>query len=259
VPTVSYTRGLDLSGTLEGAGGIGGLLARSRHATTSPYGISGTSYYHADGNGNVTYLASGSGGPDGAYRYDPFGRWLAQTGSYAGANGMRFSSKPWLAHNGSNTEGLYSYGYRFYDPQTHRWLNRDPINKPDFQLLTGKREPFNFAEENNLYRFALNDPVNKYDPDGRVVPPVPVVIIIAGSVAIDFGVRIYCVCAYKKGQEAYIRTPTAILAHFSAAITATIQTYCDGPGTVRLHLWKDQNGDCHDELVVICTGKKGGE
>ena len=29
VPTVAYTRGPDLSGTLEGAGGIGGLLARS--------------------------------------------------------------------------------------------------------------------------------------------------------------------------------------------------------------------------------------
>src|SRR5207244_7082434 len=28
-PTVSYTRGNDLSGSLEGAGGIGGLLARS--------------------------------------------------------------------------------------------------------------------------------------------------------------------------------------------------------------------------------------
>jgi hypothetical protein len=113
-------------------------------------------------------------------------------------------------------------------------------------------------EENNLYRFALNDPVNKYDPDGRVVPAAPVVIIIAGSVAIEFGVRIYSVCAFKRGQEAYIRTPTAILAHFSAVITATIETYCNGPGTVRLHLWKDQNGDCHDELVVICTGKKGG-
>jgi RHS repeat-associated protein len=143
---------LDLSGTLAGAGGIGGLLARSRHATTSPYGINGTSYYHADGNGNVTYLASGSGGPDGAYRYDPFGRWLAQTGSYAGANGMRFSSKPWLAHNGSNTEGLYYYGYRFYDPLTQRWLNRDPLG------------------ENggiNLYGFVVNDPINSLDSDGR--------------------------------------------------------------------------------------------
>src|SRR5439155_14143130 len=32
-PTVSYTRGSDLSGTLEGAGGIGGLLARSHDFT----------------------------------------------------------------------------------------------------------------------------------------------------------------------------------------------------------------------------------
>src|SRR3954471_22041423 len=28
-PTVTYTRGTDLSGTIQGAGGIGGLLARS--------------------------------------------------------------------------------------------------------------------------------------------------------------------------------------------------------------------------------------
>jgi RHS repeat-associated protein len=115
----------------------------------------------------VTYLASGSGGPDGAYRYDPFGRWLAQTGSYAGANGMRFSSKPWLAHNGSNTEGLYSYGYRFYDPLTQRWLNRDPINELGFNLLIRSQDAFNFDEEKNLYAFVHNDPLNRIDPDGR--------------------------------------------------------------------------------------------
>src|SRR5437867_9649621 len=32
VPAVSYTRGNDLSGTMEGAGGIGGLLARSEYS-----------------------------------------------------------------------------------------------------------------------------------------------------------------------------------------------------------------------------------
>ncbi|MCS7017461.1 MAG: hypothetical protein NZM42_15270, partial [Gemmatales bacterium] len=107
VPQISYARGQDLSGTLEEAGGIGGLLARYRHSTSSPYAINGSSFYHADGNGNVTYLASSAGGTDAAYRYDPFGRWQAHTGSYAGANVMRFSSKPWLAHNGSATDGLY--------------------------------------------------------------------------------------------------------------------------------------------------------
>jgi hypothetical protein len=39
VPTVSYTRGSDLSGSLEGAGGIGGLLARS-HGCASSNGVS---------------------------------------------------------------------------------------------------------------------------------------------------------------------------------------------------------------------------
>ena len=34
LPSVTYTRGLDLSGTFQGAGGIGGLLARTDHQST---------------------------------------------------------------------------------------------------------------------------------------------------------------------------------------------------------------------------------
>ena len=36
LPLVTYTRGKDLSGSLEGAGGIGGLLARTAHSTLNP-------------------------------------------------------------------------------------------------------------------------------------------------------------------------------------------------------------------------------
>ncbi len=174
VPQVTFARGLDLSGTLEGAGGIGGLLARYRHGTGSPYMVNGASFYHADGNGNVTYLANSTGGADAAYRYDPFGRWLAGTGPYATANGMRFSSKPWIAHNGSATDGLYSYGYRFYDPYLQRWPNRDPLGDLGFALqknLLGfdeqhrSRAPFaqTYAiieewEGPNLYQFVYNNP-----------------------------------------------------------------------------------------------------
>src|ERR1019366_4883572 len=46
VARVSYTRGIDLAGSLQGAGGIGGLLAHTD--------ANGTTFYHADGNGNVT-------------------------------------------------------------------------------------------------------------------------------------------------------------------------------------------------------------
>jgi RHS repeat-associated protein len=133
-------------------------LARSRHATSSPYAVNGNSFYHADGNGNVTYLASSSDGTDAAYRYDPFGRWWAQTGPYASANVMRFSSKPWVAHNGSNTDGLYYYGYRFYGPLTQRWPNRDPI---------GERGGL------NLYGFVVNNPLTRFDALGLQWPGYP--------------------------------------------------------------------------------------
>jgi hypothetical protein len=53
-PTVSYARGQDLSGTLEGVGGIGGLLARSDQYSGGTWGRHVC--YHADGNGNVTAL-----------------------------------------------------------------------------------------------------------------------------------------------------------------------------------------------------------
>ncbi|MBM3884051.1 MAG: RHS repeat-associated core domain-containing protein, partial [Verrucomicrobia bacterium] len=45
-------------------------------------------------------------------------------GPLGGANVYRFSSK--MFHGSS---GLYYYGYRFYDPNLQRWLNRDPIGE----------------------------------------------------------------------------------------------------------------------------------
>ena len=129
VPLVSYTRGTDLSGTLEGAGGIGGLLARS-------YGYSGGNwsthdFYHADGNGNITYLETSAQGLAASYRYDAYGNTLSSSGSLAATNVYRFSSKEIHANS-----GMYYYLYRFYDPSTQRWLNRDPIRKKADSIYT---------------------------------------------------------------------------------------------------------------------------
>jgi RHS repeat-associated protein len=139
-PQVSYTRGLDLSGTMQGAGGIGGLLARS------DTGGSTVSYYHADGNGNITAMTDSQQVIVAKYLYDSFGNLLAQSGKLADANVYRFSSKEY--HPNSR---LYYYGYRFYEPNLQRWLNRDPI-----------------GEEGglNLYTYVENDPINQVDPFG---------------------------------------------------------------------------------------------
>jgi RHS repeat-associated protein len=144
VPTVSYTRGKDLSGSFEGAGGIGGLLARSSGYSSGAWATN--SYYHADGNGNITCLLSSSQSVVASYVYDPFGSTISSSGSMAAANIYRFSSKE--CHVNS---GMYYYLYRFYDPNLQRWINRDPM-----QEFGGW----------NLYRFSMNSPINSVDAFG---------------------------------------------------------------------------------------------
>ncbi len=130
LPITTYTRGADLSGTLQGAGGIGGLLARSDRMSVIPLILSpvnprpqyvSTSYYHSDGNGNVTALVEPSGFQVASYEYDPYGNMLAMSGLLAGINHYRFSSKEW-----NDNDGLYYYLYRLYDPGLQRWPNKDP-------------------------------------------------------------------------------------------------------------------------------------
>jgi RHS repeat-associated protein len=117
---------------------MGGLLARTDG--------SGSTYYHADAAGNITAMADASGNVVARYLYDPFGNLLGKWGALADANRYRFSSKE--VHPNS---GLYYYGYRFYEPNLQRWMNRDPIGE---------------AGGINLYRAVLNAPGNVFDSDG---------------------------------------------------------------------------------------------
>lgn len=142
----SYTWGLDLSGSPQGAGGIGGLLMIS---TAS----SGTHLPAYDGNGNVMALVDGSSGSVSAqYEYGPFGETLRATGTAASLNPFRFSTKCADAE----TELLY-YGYRYYTPNAGRWLNRDPITESGSHL---SKFP---TREYQPYLFNVDDGVNKYD------------------------------------------------------------------------------------------------
>src|SRR5947207_15578601 len=108
-PLVSYTRGNDLSASMEGAGGIGGLLARSDGYPSGNFTTH--NFYFADGNGNMTYMVNGSQSMVASYRYDPFGNTISSSGTLAANTLYRVSSKEF--HTDS---GMYSYGYRFYDP-----------------------------------------------------------------------------------------------------------------------------------------------
>jgi RHS repeat-associated protein len=67
------------------------------------------------------------------YEYGPFGELLRATGPVAKANPFRFSTK----YQDEET-GLVYYGYRYYDPSTGRWPNRDPLGEPGFELVASR-------------------------------------------------------------------------------------------------------------------------
>ncbi|MBM3881488.1 MAG: RHS repeat-associated core domain-containing protein [Verrucomicrobia bacterium] len=123
----TYVWGTDLSGTLSGAGGVGGLLWVNNYQTTyagksQPTGVHFVAY---DGNGNVAALVNAASGITQArYEYGPFAEPIRTTGDLADANPFRFSTK-WT----ENESGLLYYGYRYDNPTTGRWLNRDPIEE----------------------------------------------------------------------------------------------------------------------------------
>ncbi len=140
IVTNMYIWGLDLSGSLQGAGGVGGLLTRYVPVSNA------LDYVFCDANGNVTELVNTNGDVDAHYEYDPYGDITALSGNQANANPFRFSTKYW-----DEETGFYYYGYRFYSPGLGRWISRDTIEEQGGL---------------NLYGFVDNDPVNWFDTLG---------------------------------------------------------------------------------------------
>ena len=139
----TYVWGLDLSGSEQGAGGVGGLLA-IREAAESHLPV-------YDGNGNVTALVKASNGAlSGRYVYGAFGEVLERE-EVGIENPFRFSTK----FEDVETGWLY-YGFRYYVPETGRWASRDPIEEEGGV---------------NLYGFVGNDGVGGVDYLGMTPTP----------------------------------------------------------------------------------------
>jgi RHS repeat-associated protein len=136
----SFQWGTDASGTLQGAGGVGGLISMTVHQGTN----AGTYFCCFDGNHNVTTLVNATSGVvSGEYECDAFGNILKATGALAFVNPFVFSTKfcDWET-------GFYYYGYRYYDPSSGRWFSRDPNGE------TGTV---------TLYAMLGNNPINSTD------------------------------------------------------------------------------------------------
>jgi RHS repeat-associated protein len=226
---VQYFWGLDLSDTLHGAGGVGGLLALSSN---------GQFYFPTyDNNGNVTKYIDESGNVVAAYEYDDFGKLISQSGPLADFFRIRFSTKYFDPET-----GLYYYGERFYSPTWRIWLNRDPI---------GVRGGF------NLYGFCGNNALNRYDIDGRAVR----IVQNGREITVTVNITIY----YAHRLELNARTD---LSRIARRIKKQIedkwnaQTWQYGCCTVKFKAnvkYRNQvgkNGITDDNLIAISTDPK---
>ena len=135
---IEYYWGKDVSGSLQGAGGVEGLLYLKHNGSIF------VPIY--DAYGNVMEYRAADGSLAASYIYDAFGRTISQTGPLDDTFRFRYSTKSF-----ERETGLYYYGKRFYSPELRRWLNRDPIEEDGGE---------------NLYAFCGNATVFNYDKIG---------------------------------------------------------------------------------------------
>ena len=139
-----YFWGRDVSSSLDGAGGVGGLVCLVRD---------GAAYVPLyDANGNITAYVDSSGSLVARYTYDCFGNVISSSGEQAGDFRFGFSTK-----YQDETTGLLLYEYRCYSPALGRWMTRDPIGE-DGGI--------------NLYAFCENDPLDNCDYLGLSMYPL---------------------------------------------------------------------------------------
>jgi RHS repeat-associated protein len=99
-------------------------------------------------------MCNSSGTIVARYSYDPYGR----TTLVSGSNLATFQFTGDYAHL---TSGLNLTKYRAYDPNTGRWLSRDPLKNAET------------SQGPNLYEYVGNNPVKWTDPEGLQAVPLP--------------------------------------------------------------------------------------
>ena len=133
----------------------------------------GSFFYTRDHLGSIREMTDSDGTIRAQYSYDPFGRRTRVTGDLDadfGFAGMFFVTEV----------GLDLTWFRIYDPEIGRWLSRDPLKRAEL------------SQGHNLYKYALNDPVNVRDPSGLQ----GLVLAASGGIGGMFGPVVPLLCEW---------------------------------------------------------------
>ena len=135
---VLYEKNLDTSQEATYVYGPTGRIAKN---------VSGlTDYYHRDHLGSTRLVTDESGSPVSEVSYNPFGQ-AEKTGG--DGETCLYTEKD------DDSTGLYYFGARYYDPETGRWIERDP-----------KGGSVEHPASLNRYVYCYNNPLLYVDPDG---------------------------------------------------------------------------------------------
>ncbi|KPL08093.1 hypothetical protein AMJ86_01930 [bacterium SM23_57] len=134
----------------------GDLTARYIHGlglVAQVDGLGNPAFYTFDALGSTSEITDVGGAVLNSYAYDPFGTSLGK--SEAITNPFEFVGKYGVMNE---TNGLEFMRARFYNPELGRFISEDPVG------LTGG--------DTNFYAYVGNNPVNWFDPSGKISPYV---------------------------------------------------------------------------------------
>ena len=128
--------------------------------TGKPYALKydGTTYYYVlNLQGDVISIITHWGESYGTYTYDAWGNVIAQSGSIASLNPIRYRGYYY-----DSETNLYYLGSRYYDPQVKRFINADGAAFATINPYS------NGLTDKNYFAYCDNNPVNRSDQVGEL-------------------------------------------------------------------------------------------